>query len=119
MAERIRLSRQKGWRKPENAVVVARPTRWGNPYSIERWGRELAIRLFEETVHGAWNPAILAGYGDEQVAIAHRDHDSWLSRLGAHPLELIPRELGGHDLACWCRLDQSCHADVLLRIANG
>lgn len=28
------------------------------------------------------------------------------------------RELGGRDLACWCRLDESCHADVLLEVAN-
>jgi len=27
--------------------------------------------------------------------------------------------LRGHDLACWCRLDQTCHADVLLDLANG
>lgn len=27
--------------------------------------------------------------------------------------------LRGHDLACWCRLDQPCHADVLLDLANG
>jgi hypothetical protein len=27
--------------------------------------------------------------------------------------------LKGKDLACWCRLDQPCHADVLLEIANG
>lgn len=26
--------------------------------------------------------------------------------------------LGGKNLACWCHLDQPCHADVLLRIAN-
>lgn len=32
MPERIRLSRERGWRKPEGAVVVARPTRWGNPF---------------------------------------------------------------------------------------
>ena len=25
----------------------------------------------------------------------------------------------GHDLACWCPLDQPCHADVLLELANG
>jgi len=31
MPERIQLSRQKGWRKPENTVVVARPSMWGNP----------------------------------------------------------------------------------------
>lgn len=26
--------------------------------------------------------------------------------------------LRGHDLACWCPLDQPCHADVLLELAN-
>jgi hypothetical protein len=26
--------------------------------------------------------------------------------------------LRGHDLCCWCSLDQPCHADVLLEIAN-
>ena len=26
-------------------------------------------------------------------------------------------ELRGQDLACWCRLDQLCHADVLLKAA--
>ena len=26
--------------------------------------------------------------------------------------------LRGRDLACWCPLDQPCHADVLLELAN-
>lgn len=30
--QRIQLSRTKGWRKPEGAVVVSRPTKWGNPF---------------------------------------------------------------------------------------
>lgn len=32
--------------------------------------------------------------------------------------ELIadPSPLRGKNLACWCRLDQPCHADVLLRL---
>lgn len=30
----------------------------------------------------------------------------------------IVQELRGKNLACWCRLDQPCHADVLLEIAN-
>jgi Domain of unknown function (DUF4326) len=25
----------------------------------------------------------------------------------------------GRDLACWCPLNEPCHANVLLRIANG
>ena len=27
-------------------------------------------------------------------------------------------DLAGRDLACWCPLDQPCHADVLLELAN-
>jgi hypothetical protein len=27
-------------------------------------------------------------------------------------------ELRGKNLACWCKLDEACHADVLLRLAN-
>jgi len=27
--------------------------------------------------------------------------------------------LRGHDLARWCKLGEHCHADVLLRLANG
>jgi hypothetical protein len=27
-------------------------------------------------------------------------------------------ELTGHDLMCFCELDQPCHADVLLELAN-
>lgn len=27
-------------------------------------------------------------------------------------------ELRGKNLACWCSLEQSCHADVLLELAN-
>jgi hypothetical protein len=26
--------------------------------------------------------------------------------------------LRGRDLVCWCPLDQACHADVLLELAN-
>ncbi len=27
-------------------------------------------------------------------------------------------ELRGKDLACWCPLDQLCHAEMLLEVAN-
>ncbi len=39
------------------------------------------------------------------------------------PLELPPTPdispLKGKDLACWCPLDQPCHADVLIEVASG
>jgi hypothetical protein len=31
----------------------------------------------------------------------------------------IRRDLRGYNLTCACRLDEACHADILLRIANG
>jgi hypothetical protein len=86
---RIQLSRAKGWRKPPGAVVVARPTRWGNPYSVADYGRDAAVRLYRE--HVMSRPALLAD---------------------------VRAQLAGKDLACWCRVGEPCHADVLIEIAN-
>jgi hypothetical protein len=53
---------------------------------------------------------------DQAAAVdAYREH------LRARP-DLIadaPAQLGGRDLACWCDIDEPCHADVLLRLAAG
>jgi hypothetical protein len=88
---RIQRKRMKGWRMPEGAVYVGRPTRYGNPYSVKVWGtRERAVGEFR---------ALMRRWG------AFRD--------------LVKMELRGKDLACWCPLDQPCHADVLLELANG
>ena len=56
---------------------------------MEQHGREKAVELFEQHLLGS--PALL---------------------------QQVQAELRGKDLMCWCRLDQACHADVLLRIAN-
>jgi Domain of unknown function (DUF4326) len=64
MIARVQLSRKRGWRKPANTIVVARPTRWGNPYSVATLGsRQAAV-----DAHRAWlphqqhlDPADLAG----------------------------------------------------------
>ena len=34
-------------------------------------------------------------------------------------VEEAKRQLKGKNLACWCPLDQPCHAGVLLEVANG
>jgi hypothetical protein len=31
---RIQRKRTKGWRMPEGAVYVGRPSRWGNPFKV-------------------------------------------------------------------------------------
>ncbi len=90
---RIQRRRTKGWRMPENAVYVGRPTRWGNPF--------FTAELFKEWLTA---PEVSGGL-------------SHLAYLRGYLLGSLP-ELRGKDLACWCPLGQPCHADVLLRIAN-
>lgn len=38
MPKRIQRKRTKGWRMPEGAVYVGRPTKWGNPFSVAEYG---------------------------------------------------------------------------------
>lgn len=104
--KRIQRKRVKGWKMPEGAICVSRPTRWGNPWKV---GRGATRAEFQECVdsYRKW--------------IAARDSD--LSRSGRVTPEgpysmQIRAYLRGKDLACWCPLDQPCHADVLLEIAN-
>ena len=91
--KRVQLSRRKGWRKPEAAVVVSRPSRWGNPYAIG------ADRSRAEAV-GLYRRDLLSG---DLAGVTVAD---------------VRRELAGRDLACWCPLSGPCHADVLLEVAN-
>src|SRR5690349_2610258 len=98
---RIQLSRRKGWRMPPGAKKVDRSTRWGNPYAVGMPGIPdvaTAVARFRHAVeHDAFDDATLR----ERFS---REH--------------VRRELAGKDLACWCRLDGPCHADVLLELAN-
>lgn len=109
--QRIQLRRTKGWRKPEGAIVVARPSRWGNPYRIPS-----CIEEGFATPEAARARVVADFEGDLIAAIEH----PWRQSL---PIEIrniadaLP-ELRGRDLACWCPLDQPCHADVLLELAN-
>jgi hypothetical protein len=95
---RLRLSRKRGFKLQKlsrdtngrEAVVVSRPSRWGNPFPVKANGRERAIALYEAHLRKT--------YG---------------KRLGK---ALQP--LHGKNLACWCAHDLPCHADLLLRLAN-
>jgi hypothetical protein len=91
---------------PENAVNIARPGPWGNPFIVGKDG-DLArcVELFE-----------LALAGFLSVSTSHATIDAQRA-LRRHALEHLA-ELRGQDLACWCALDKPCHADVLLALAN-
>ncbi|KPM53321.1 hypothetical protein CcI49_16945 [Frankia sp. CcI49] len=100
---RVRLSRASGWRMPDNAVKVDRTTRWGNPFDHRLRGRADAIRRYTAWIGGEGPDEMPAG---KRVGTVSR---TWV-------LEHLP-ELAGHPLACWCPLDEACHADVLTRLA--
>ena len=60
------------------------------------------------------NPFPLSGDNRDEVLRAYREHVE--EKLKGDPTWLDP--LRGRDLACWCRLDEACHADVLIELAN-
>lgn len=125
--ERIQLRRTKGWRKPEGAVVVARPSRWGNPFRIYN-GHSLIGPTWSKA-RDSWThiPAdqCIYGYvtssGTLPISEAVEQYRVLLQVRQRDESELLRKWLGplrGRGLCCWCPLDQPCHADVLLEIAN-
>ena len=84
---------------PKGAVYVGRPTKWGTPYKIG-------------------DQAPLIGGVMDAEDVVERYCDRITSGRAKVTEDDIRRELRGKDLVCWCRLDQPCHADILLEIAN-
>lgn len=124
--KRIQRKRTKGWRMPKNTVYVGRPSRFGNPFAV---GGHIPSGL--ENIYGP-----VSGLSDitaDQAVEAYRRRLPVIfvpikptakpyQGIYTHGCESLPahakRLLAGKDLACWCPLDQPCHADVLLEIAN-
>jgi hypothetical protein len=73
------------WKNNPNAVYVGRPSIWGNPYTIEQYGRKKCLKLYRK----------------------------WLcKKLIENEKFLEP--LRGKDLVCWCPLSKTCHADIII-----
>lgn len=87
---------------PEGTVYVGRPTKWGNPFAIGEDGPLDRRPLDNEGAVGFFRDMLR----DQEMVAAC-----------GYPVEDLS-ELRGVDLACWCPLDQPCHADVLLELAN-
>jgi hypothetical protein len=134
MPERVQLSRRKGWRKPENTVVVARPTKYGNPFRVdggtvfglpwetvrERFGKGTGIdsRTGDEDILTVYVSASSTDLAIVEAVGLFRSYCTVFERDEPERFARWIRSLCGHDLGCWCPLDQPCHADVLLEIAN-
>jgi hypothetical protein len=129
---RIQLSRAKGYRKPKGAIVVGRPSKYGNPYKVVPSSSRV------EAVSGWWHVETWDGpnrgyprsvsYSTKaeaaECAVAWFKGDIGPRAMHRWTEDEIRADLAGHDLACWCPptdedgQDFPCHATVLLEIAN-
>lgn len=95
MPRRYRIGRDD---VPDSAVVVARPTRYANPWSAG------------DVLHGA-------------VLTAQDAVDMYEQALKAGRLQVtvaeVQRVFFGQDIACYCDSAAACHGDVLLAVAAG
>lgn len=110
--QRIQRKRTKGWKMPPNTVSVTRPGLLGNPFVVGIHGtHEECVAL-----HRDW----LAGYlQDEEIDRRFEASFAWWLKNNRHPtIGHALRILPGSNVACWCSLERSCHADTLLEIAN-
>lgn len=111
---RLRLSRAKGFDLQKHsqatnglpAVNVARPSIFGNPYTVgEHGSRDDCVKYFGVMLDGL-------------ITVPPPETPEHLEIRRSAILGNIGR-LTGKNLACWCRLDgKPCHADTLLAIAN-
>jgi hypothetical protein len=80
------MTRVVNLRHEEYDVLIARPSKWGNPFQIGRDGsREQVIKMYE--IHLRRRPDLLA---------------------------VLP-ELAGKRLGCHCK-PEACHGDVLVKL---
>ena len=90
MPTRVEQPRRVRARRDRNYRNVMRPTRWGNPYPLDRHSRTVSLRRY----------------------------DRWLdARLAEDPAFLEP--LRGFNLGCTCAPELPCHVDLLLRRLYG
>lgn len=117
---RIQRRRIKGWRAPEHAVYVGRPTRFGSLFRIsynpdtKGWhvtaANRFGVGVFPNTT--------------EARRYATDAYRVWINQPEqADTRALFRALLHGRDLTCWCPTPEPgqpdhCHGAVLLEIAN-
>jgi hypothetical protein len=116
---RIQRRRVKGWKLPPNTICVTRGTGFGNPFGIGflmKMGRGDGRGgfMYLRCASQEYNDGTFVEVRDAEHAVEL--FREYRRRYPLHPADI--EKLRGKNLACFCRLDQPCHADVLLELAN-
>lgn len=83
MIQRVRLRTKES----KGCKSVARPTKFGNPFNIEKYGRKLSVDYYR----------------------------SFLEDLVSCRPEFYDELLDAEKIGCFCSLDEECHADVIIK----
>lgn len=111
--KRIQRKRTKGYKMPENTKYVGRPTKWGNPFRLNKDG---FIEYYSAKLSDWWMWSATPGFETADAIVLY---EKWIKgELKKYKVLPIPPELDelqGKNLACFCPLDSACHVDVLLK----
>lgn len=134
-----------GQGKPHKPIYVGRGSRWGNPLALGETQVRLPgaenpnIDWEYEGRIGKPNAENVPFYHPDGHTTRHTVRPATRAEIATIHAELITGKTGphtqgelpwvdqtkdirehlaGHDLMCWCPLDQPCHADTLLTLAN-
>lgn len=111
MPIRVQRQRTKGWRMPLNTVSVTRPGRFGNPYYP---GCGIGFGGFDDQMRPVHWPLRT----NADMVRHFREHLRCMKLYEPKRFDDLAAALRGRNLACFCKLDEPCHADVWLEFAN-
>ena len=108
---RIQLSRKKGFNLQEvsksinglEAKKVARRSKYGNQFKVGEFCNNFFTGFTNKLIE------------NNQMAVDYFEKDTLMSPVFT---QCIKRDLKGFNLACFFKLSEVCHVDILLKIAN-
>lgn len=116
LPKRAQRKRTKGWQMPENSKYVGRPTKFGNPFPPETLFGDVPYALLKAA--NIPFPHMGREIGLDTSLVLYR---VWLQvQLANSTISWEEWEsLRQYDyLLCWCPLDQACHVDVIIELAE-
>ena len=126
--KRVQRKRTKGWQNP-GAIYIGRGSIFGNPFVIGDRHPALPRPMTREDVVELYSLWIDERIDVEYIGVDTPDRDAHLVAFRiAMGWEMVKRGwavaqaaralLAGKTLMCWCGVDEPCHGDPLLEVAN-